>query len=135
MGQVGSETSKTTKDLTLKQLDAITYLVAKDVYGLTDVDVAEKVGISPATLYNWKRLPEFNDELVKQAREMNRATLADVYSFIRKTLNNPAAKEATKVKLAELVMKGQGEFKETVEQNVNVNTGKPLDELFKELGV
>ena len=127
--------NKPSKDLTEKQLEAITYLVSKDVYKLTDTGVAEKVGISIGTLYNWKRHPTFNDELVKQAREMNRATLADVYSYIRQTLSNPQAKESTKVKICELVMKNQGEFKDTVEQNVTVSTDRTLDDVFKELGI
>ncbi|MGY3765368.1 phBC6A51 family helix-turn-helix protein [Vagococcus vulneris] len=123
------------KDLTTQQLDAITFLVAKDFYGMTDKQIAEKVGICPATLYKWKKLPEFNDELVNQARELNRATLADVYSFIRKTLNNPRAKEGTKVKLSELVMKSQGEFRDVIDQNITVNDERSLDEIFDDLGV
>lgn len=123
------------KDLTTQQLEAITYLVAKDFYSMTDKQVADKVGICPATLYKWKKQPEFNDELVKQARELNRATLSDVYAFIRKTLNNPRAKEGTKVKLAELVMKSQGEFREVIDQNVTVNDERSLDDIFKDLGV
>lgn len=133
---MSNEVQASTKDLTVLQLKAITFLVAKDVYRLTDAQIAEQIGISTVTLYNWKRLPEFNEELQKQAKELNKATLADVYSYIRKTLNNPKATDTTKVKLAELVMKSQGEFKnQQIDHSVSVNSEKSLDELFKELGV
>lgn len=133
---MSNEVQASTKDLTVLQLKAITFLVAKDIYNMTDKDIANKIGVSTVTLYNWKRIPEFNKELQKQARELNKATLADVYSYIRKTLNNPKATDTTKVKIAELVMKGQGEFKsQQIDHSVSVTSDKPLDELFKELGV
>lgn len=54
-------------------------------------------------------------------------------AFIRKTLNNSGANEGTEMKLAELVMKSQGEFREIIDPTVN--NERLLDDYVKVLGV
>ncbi len=92
--------------LTPKELEAIDLMTQKFYDArLSDQKISEKLGISRQTLHNWKKNPEFNEELIKQSKEISRATLPTGLAYINRTLNNPRVKDSTKVKLVELILK------------------------------
>lgn len=120
------------KQLEPNQIKAIGYLVSKDVNGLTNAEIAEKVGVNPATIYRWRRDPVFNDELIKQAEEMQRTFLADTYNSLRYIIASPQVKDGTKLKAIELMLKNQGRLKDVQEQTVTVEE-RSVEDMLKEL--
>ncbi len=118
-----------------KQMLAIGLLIEKAYNNMTDQEIADKVGVSRSTLFNWRKQPAFNDELIKQSREVNRATLSTAFSYVNRTLENPQVKDTVKVKLVELILKQNGEMKETVDVNANVNSSETVDQLLQKHGI
>lgn len=128
----------TENKLTGQQEQAIELLVQKFYDGkLTDQKIAEKVGVSRKTLYMWKQKPEFNDELIKQSKEVNRSAMPTGLAWMNRTLNNPRAKDSTKLEIVKLLMKQAGELKDVQESTVTVNQSDHIDSIiadFKALG-
>lgn len=118
-----------------KQMEAIGLLIEKAYNNMTDQEIADKVGVSRSTLFNWRKQPAFNDELIKQSREVNRATLSTAFSYVNRTLESPHVKDTVKVKLVELILKQNGEMKETVDVNANVNSSETVDQLLQKHGI
>jgi AcrR family transcriptional regulator len=125
---------KPKKPLKPEQYKAIALMVYKDVNGLTNEQIAREVGVNPSTLYEWKKKPEFNEELIRQAEEVQRSFLADTYTQLRMIINNDKVRAGTKIKAIELVLKNQGRLKDVQDQNVTIeDKRKSLDELLAEL--
>lgn len=125
---------KPKKLLKPEQYKAIALMVYKDVNGLTNEQIAREVGVNPSTLYEWKKKPEFNEELIRQAEEVQRSFLADTYTQLRMIINNDKVRAGTKIKAIELVLKNQGRLKDVQDQNVTIeDKRKSLDELLAEL--
>ncbi|MCY7797734.1 phBC6A51 family helix-turn-helix protein [Bacillus spizizenii] len=120
------------KVLKPEQYKAIALMVYKDVNGLTNEMIAKEVGVNPSTLYEWKKGQAFNDELIRQSEEVQRSFLADTYTQLRMIINNPKAKEGTKIKAIELVLKNQGRLKEVQEVTQSVDE-KSLTDILTEL--
>ena len=123
---------KSKKALKPEQYKAIALMIYKDVNGLTNEMIAKEVGVNPSTLYEWKKNDAFNDELIRQSEEVQRSFLADTYTQLRMIINNPKAKEGTKIKAIELVLKNQGRLKEVQEVNQTVDE-KSLQDILSEL--
>jgi AcrR family transcriptional regulator len=123
---------KLKKVLKPEQYKAIALMVYKDVNGLTNEQIAREVGVNPSTLYEWKKKPEFNEELIRQAEEVQRSFLADTYTQLRMIINNDKVRAGTKIKAIELVLKNQGRLTDVQEQKVTVED-KTLNDLLKEL--
>ncbi|MEH7117196.1 phBC6A51 family helix-turn-helix protein [Neobacillus vireti] len=123
---------KSKKALKPEQYKAIALMIYKDVNGLTNEMIAKEVGVNPSTLYEWKKQDAFNDELIRQSEEVQRSFLADTYTQLRMIINNPKAKEGTKIKAIELVLKNQGRLKEVQEVNQTVDE-KSLQDILSEL--
>ncbi|ADP32914.1 MULTISPECIES: phBC6A51 family helix-turn-helix protein [Bacillus] len=120
------------KVLKPEQYKAIALMVYKDVNGLTNEMIAKEVGVNPSTLYEWKKGQAFNDELIRQSEEVQRSFLADTYTQLRMIINNPKAKEGTKIKAIELVLKNQGRLKDVQEVTQSVDE-KSLTDILTEL--
>ncbi|WP_440614732.1 phBC6A51 family helix-turn-helix protein [Bacillus subtilis] len=120
------------KVLKPEQYKAIALMVYKDVNGLTNEMIAKEVGVNPSTLYEWKKGEAFNDELIRQSEEVQRSFLADTYTQLRMIINNPKAKEGTKIKAIELVLKNQGRLKDVQEVTQSVDE-KSLTDILTEL--
>lgn len=120
------------KALKPEQYKAIALMVYKDVNGLTNEMIAKEVGVNPSTLYEWKKGQAFNDELIRQSEEVQRSFLADTYTQLRMIINNPKAKEGTKIKAIELVLKNQGRLKDVQEVTQSVDE-KSLTDILSEL--
>ncbi|MCY8796245.1 MULTISPECIES: phBC6A51 family helix-turn-helix protein [Bacillus] len=120
------------KALKPEQYKAIALMVYKDVNGLTNEMIAKEVGVNPSTLYEWKKGQAFNDELIRQSEEVQRSFLADTYTQLRMIINNPKAKEGTKIKAIELVLKNQGRLKDVQEVTQSVDE-KSLTDILTEL--
>ena len=54
--------------LTPKQMELIEALIANPM--LPNTEVAKKVGINRNTVHNWKKLPQFQEELSRRLREI-----------------------------------------------------------------
>lgn len=125
-------------ELTPKELEAIDLMTQKFYDArLSDQKIAEKLGISRQTLHNWKKKPEFNEELIKQSKEISRATLPTGLAYINRTLNNPRVKDSTKVKLVELILKQNAMLKDVQETEVVLKQSEEIDKIiadFKALG-
>ena len=119
-----------------RQLRAIELLVQK-AYDpkLTDAKIAEEVGVSRQALYNWRKLPAFNDEWLRQSHEVNRGALGTAMAYVNRTLENPRAKDATKVKLVELIYKENGRLKDVSEAKVTVDQSAEVDKLLESYGI
>lgn len=126
------------KKLSPQQLEAVGLLVQKFYDGkLTDQKISDKLGISRTTLHNWKQNPDFNDELIKQSKEVNRASMPTGLAWMNRTLNNPRAKDSTKLEIVKLLMKQAGELKDVQESTVTVNKAEEVNSIledFKALG-
>lgn len=129
---------KIDKKLTHEQLEAIDMLTRRFYDArMTDQAIADKLGISRTTLHNWKKIPEFNEEFIKQSREINRSTLPVAMAYISRTLNNPRVKDSSKIKLVELILKANGELKDVQESEITVKQAEDIDNIladFKSLG-
>lgn len=122
--------------LTDKQLLCINLLVKKDLRTgrnkQTNEDIAKIVGINPSTIYEWKKIPEFNEELRKQGREYHSTMVIDAFQHLHAILNNPGTSDTSKLKAIELIMKSSGDFRET--RDINISTDdKTWDERREEL--
>lgn len=90
------------KNLKPEQLQAIKYLAQPKQGGLTHEEIAEKVGVSRQTLYNWRRGIEFNDEI---KREINRNTMHRIPDVIDSLLTQATKEQQPSAKAAELLLK------------------------------
>jgi transcriptional regulator with XRE-family HTH domain len=85
-----------------EQIQAIKYLAQPKQGGLTHEQIAEKVGVSRQTLYNWRRGIEFNDEI---KREINRNTMHRIPDVIDSLLTQATKENQPSAKAAELLLK------------------------------
>ena len=120
------------KVLSPEQYKAIALMVAKDVNGYSNARIAEEVGVSPATIYNWKNDQAFTDELIRASEQMQRAFIADTYAQLRGIMVSPNTSDGNKLKAVELFLKNQGRLKDVQEQNVTVQE-RTLEDMLKEL--
>lgn len=120
------------KFLTDAQQKSIALIVTKDFNGMSISDIAEEVGVSRKTLYEWRKNQLYSDELLKQAEQMQRTFLADAYSQLRSLISNTSVADNNKLKAIEILLKNQGRLKDVQEQTVTVEE-KSLDELLEEI--
>lgn len=61
--------------MTVEQIKAIELIA---IGGMTNTEIANTVGVSETTIYNWKRDNEFRDACLARAKELYKITLPDV---------------------------------------------------------
>ena len=64
------------------QLQAIALLAQPQRGGMTYEEIAKKVGVSRQTLYEWRNMDEFNEELKKQVLRNSVEYLPDMYAAV-----------------------------------------------------
>lgn len=124
--------SNARKRLTAQQLESIALIVSKDYNGMTMQEIADKVGVSRNGLYLWQKNRLYNDELIKQTEELQRAFLAEAYSQVRAMVKSPTVADNNKLKAIELVLRNQGRLKDVQETTVSVEE-KSLDDILAEI--
>lgn len=122
---------KVRTEVTAQQRKAIAMIVSKDVTGMTNAEIAEKLEIDESTLYRWRNNKAYNDELTKQAEEIQRHFLAEGYNILRGLLTGKT-KESTKLKALELLFRNQGRMKDVREDTV-IHKEADVDKLLDEL--
>lgn len=85
-----------------EQIQAIKYLAQPKQGGLTHEQIAEKVGVSRQTLYNWRQDIRFTDEI---KREINRNTMHRIPDVIDSLLTQATKENQPSAKAAELLLK------------------------------
>ena len=70
------------KRLNEKQLAAVALLALPKRGGLTYEQIAERVGVSRQTLYEWRNQDEFNEEIKKQVLRNAVEHLPDMYAAV-----------------------------------------------------
>ena len=97
-------------ELTAEQLQAISLLVTKPLTGDTFEAIAEKVGVSVYTLWEWRKKNIFNAELRKQSRAVMESHISESYSELIKIINNPKTHDRDKLNAIQLLSKLSGEL-------------------------
>lgn len=120
------------KQLRTEQVHAIALMVAQDVNKLTMKEIATEVGVARSTLYEWKKDPDFTNELNKQAEAVQRAFLAEAYAELRGLIKGNGVSDGNKLKGLDLYLRNQGRLKDVQEQTVTVQE-KSLDDMLAEL--
>lgn len=120
------------KQLRTEQVHAIALMVAQDVNKLTMKEIATEVGVARSTLYEWKKDPDFTNELNKQAEAVQRAFLAEAYAELRGLIKGNGVSDGNKLKGLDLYLRNQGRLKDVQEQTVTIEE-KSLDQMLAEL--
>lgn len=118
-------------ELTAEQLQAISLLVTKPLTGDTFQEIADKVGVSTYTLWEWRKKNIFNAELRKQSRAVMESHISESYSELIKIINNPKTHDRDKLNAIQLLSKLSGELGER--HTVEVNPSPSMAELMSRL--
>lgn len=126
-----------TANLSLKsKLNATQKMVAEELAykvftGKLDEDIAKENDINRTTIWRWKSIPEFNEEVNRIAKEIQKSHLADVNAVLSKLLKSD--NEKTLLKAIELYYRNQGLFKDVLETTEKKEISVNIDDLMKEL--
>lgn len=78
--------------LTEQQKEAIDLLVGKEG-DLTQQEIADRVGVSRQSLFNWRKKPEFRQALVEQAKTITDTGLAYSLTWMEQAMKDPLVKD------------------------------------------
>ena len=112
------------------QLDETQKKVAEEIAykGLTgklEEEIAKEYNVSRTTIWRWKSIPAFNEEVNRIVKEFQKSHLVDVNNILLKILTEGS--EKSQLKAVELYYRNQGLFKdnlqitETKVEDVDVN--------------
>lgn len=123
--------------LTDKQLEAIDLLVGRtpDGASMSKTAIADEVGVSRQTIYDWLKKPEFRRELVAQAKTVTDTGMAKGVTWMDQALDDPSVKPAVKVQIVKLFMQSQGMLKDVQEQTITDNSAVDIDKLMESYGI
>jgi hypothetical protein len=118
------------------QLSATQILVAEEIAykgltGKTEDQIAQENNVNRSTIWRWKAIPAFNDEINRIVKEYQRSKLVDVNSILNDILENGS--EKSKLKAIELFYRNQGYFKDTMEITDKKELSVNVDDLLQEL--
>lgn len=118
------------------QLDATQKKVAEEIAfkgftGKKEEDIAKENGINRTTIWRWKALPEFNEEVNRIVKEFQKSHLVDVNNILIQILQEGS--EKSKLKAIELYYRNQGLFKDNIEVKETVEHSVSVDDILKEL--
>ena len=118
------------------QLSVIQKLVAEEIAykaltGKTEKQIAEENNVNFTTIWRWKAIPAFNDEINRIVKEFQRSKLVDVNAILNDILENGS--EKSKLKAIELFYRNQGYFKDTMEITDKKEISVNVDDLLQEL--
>ena len=118
--------------LSEKQMLAAKLFVYKDINKMKVEDIAKEVDVAISTLYEWKQNREFIKFQTILAEERMDEFLETAYSEIRHMATGKNAKEGTKLKALELVLRNRGKLKDRQDVNVEI-TQRSNEELENEI--
>lgn len=123
--------------LTEQQEYAIDLLVGRTPTGesMSKQAIADEVGVSRQTIYDWLKKDKFRQALVAQAKTVTDSGMAKGVTWMETALDDPSVKPAVKVQIVKLFMQSHGMLKDVQEKTVTDNTSANLDELMASYGI
>ncbi|GAB6153718.1 hypothetical protein JCM17380_24680 [Desulfosporosinus burensis] len=103
----------------------------KAMTGKKEEEIAMENGINRTTIWRWKAIPSFNEEINRIAREFQKSHLVDVNNILLQILQEGS--EKSKLKAIELYYRNQGLFKDNVQVTETKEVTINVDDLLKEL--
>lgn len=103
----------------------------KGMTGKKEEDIAMENGINRTTIWRWKAIPAFNEEVNRIVREFQKSHLVDVNNILLQILQNGS--EKSKLKAIELYYRNQGLFKDNLQVTETKEVTVNVDDLLKEL--
>lgn len=116
--------------LTEQQKEAIDLLLGKEG-DLSQAEIAERVGVSRQSLFNWRKKPAFRRALVEQAKTVTDSGLASGLTWAEQAIADPTVKDSVKVQIVKLFMQSQGMLKDVHETTVKQETFTSVDEALR----
>ena len=118
------------------QLDETQKKVAEEIAykgftGKKEEEIAMEYNVSRTTIWRWKALPQFNEEVNKIVREFQKSHLVDVNNILLQILTEGS--EKSKLKAIELYYRNQGLFKDNLQVTEIKSEDVNVDDLMKEL--
>jgi len=118
------------------QLDETQKKVAEEIAykgftGKKEEEIAVEYNVSRTTIWRWKALPQFNEEVNKIVREFQKSHLVDVNNILLQILTEGS--EKSKLKAIELYYRNQGLFKDNLQVTEIKSEDVNVDDLMKEL--
>lgn len=125
-------TSRLGKKLSIQQRKAVELFAVNDLKCNTVEQIAEEVGVSPRTVYRWKRDPIFiayQNEVADLAME---DFLSETYGVLKRLVRSGRSDHA-KLKAVELVLKNRGKLTDKVEQHTTIEDNTSNEAIEKEI--
>ncbi|MDT3698618.1 MAG: phBC6A51 family helix-turn-helix protein [Thermincola sp.] len=125
-------TSRLGKKLSIQQRKAAELFAVNDLKCNTVEQIAEEVGVSPRTVYRWKRDPIFiayQNEVADLAME---DFLSETYGVLKRLVRSGRSDHA-KLKAVELVLKNRGKLTDKVEQHTTIEDNTSNEAIEKEI--
>lgn len=118
------------------QLDATQKKVAEEIAykgmtGKTEEEIAIENNINRTTIWRWKAIPSFNEEINRIVKEFQKSHLVDVNNILLQILQNGS--EKSQLKAIELYYRNQGLFKDNLQVTENKEITVNVDDILKEL--
>lgn len=118
------------------QLDETQKKVAEEIAhkgltGKTEEEIAIEYNVHRSTIWRWKALPQFNEEVNRIVKEFQKSHLVDVNNILMSILLEGT--EKSKLKAIELYYRNQGLFKDNLQVTETKETTINIDDLLEEL--
>ncbi|MPN05218.1 hypothetical protein SDC9_152468 [bioreactor metagenome] len=118
------------------QLDETQKKVAEEIAykGLTgkkEEEIAKEYNVNRSTIWRWKALPAFNEEVNRIVREYQKSHLVDVNNILIQILQEGS--EKSKLKAIELYYRNQGLFKDNLQVTETQEVNVSIDDILKEI--
>lgn len=103
----------------------------KGMTGKKEEDIAKENNINRTTIWRWKAIPAFNEEVNRIVKEFQKSHLVDVNNILFQILQEGS--EKSKLKAIELYYRNQGLFKDNLQVTENKEITVNIDDILKEL--
>ena len=118
------------------QLDETQKKVAEEIAykaltGKTEEEIGKEYNVNRTTIWRWKAIPAFNEEVNRIVKEYQKSHLVDVNRILMDILENGS--EKSKLKAIELYYRNQGLFKDNMEITEKKEIAVNVDDIIKEL--
>jgi AcrR family transcriptional regulator len=118
--------------LNASQRLAAELFATNDVHKLTVDEVAERVGVTPRTIYRWKQDRDFIAYQNSVAEVAMEDAIAEAYTELKNLLRHGNS-EKTKLEALKLILQNRGKLKDTHEHTHEVKQTQSLDDLEAEI--
>lgn len=117
--------------LTETQKKVAEEIAYKTLTGKKEEDIAKEYNIGRTTIWRWKALPAFNEEVNSIVKEFQKSHLVDVNRILFEILEN--GNEKSKLKAIELYYRNQGLFKDNIDVTAKQEDNVTADDIMKRL--